>query len=82
MNCGCKNFCETCGRDDIAVDINGDEFCNECACNGWSGELCTPDPTGVHISNPSCNDFERQFMCEHHAEIHRKECAEELGEKP
>ena len=80
--CGCKPFCETCGRDEISIDRDGYEFCSECACNGWSGGLCHPDPTGVHTTHPSSNDFERQFMCEHHAEIHRKVCSEELGATP
>lgn len=81
-DCGCKTFCEFHGRDHVVVDpSDGEEFCNECAADGWGAELCTPDPTCVHISDPDYNLFERMFMCEHHAEIHRKECAAELGEK-
>ncbi|MBZ0134334.1 MAG: hypothetical protein K8D98_00185 [Rhodanobacter sp.] len=78
LACGCQPHCETHGREEIAVDADGNEFCNECAADGWSGELCHPEPGSCDMRNAECNVWERQFMCERHAAEHVKFCEETL----
>ncbi len=73
---GCLDFCETHGRDEIALDNDGAEFCNECAADGWNGELCSPAPDSCSLSDPQSNERERQFMCPIHAAEHVAFCAE------
>lgn len=79
--CGCVEFCETHGRDEIETDDDGSEFCNECAADGWTGELCSPTPHSCSLSHPKSNEWVRQFMCPAHAAEHVEFCAEALKEK-
>jgi len=82
LACGCQPHCETHGREEIAVDADGNEFCNECAADGWSGELCYPEPGACDMRDSECNVWERQFMCERHAAEHVKfceQCADEIA---
>ncbi len=74
--CECKLFCETHGRDEIAVDDDGNEYCNECAADGWGGELCTPAPDSCDMLHEKANEWERQFMCHEHAVEHAAFCEE------
>lgn len=74
--CKCQPHCEVHGRDEIAVDEDGQEFCSECAEDGWGGELCHPEPSACDMLNPKANEWERQFMCEQHAAEHVKFCEE------
>ena len=77
--CDCKPFCETHGRDEIAVEPDGSEYCNECAADGWSGELCHPSHKSCDMLHPKANEWERQFMCAEHAAVAELiEAADEL----
>lgn len=76
--CECIQFCETHGRDEIAMN-NGKEFCNECAADGWSGELCQPHPLSCDMLDNKSNEWVRNFMCESHAAEHVKFCEEALA---
>lgn len=78
--CGCQKFCEHHDRDEIATDAEGDEFCNECAADGGSGELCTPSPQSCFPGDDKANEWERSFMCAKHAAEHAKFCAESDAE--
>lgn len=71
--CGCKPYCESCSRDEIEVDEDGFEFCNECSADGWGGELCWPMPCSSSHDEAS-DEHERSFMCPMHAEEHEKFC--------
>jgi len=75
--CGCKPFCEDHGREEIAAGSDG-EFCNECALDGWSGELCHPCPQSCDMLNNEANKWERSFMCATHAAKHAQFCKESL----
>ena len=77
--CDCKQFCETHGRDEIAVAHDGTEYCGECAADGWSGELCHPSHEACDMLHPKANEWERQFMCEQHAAKHVKFCEEAIA---
>lgn len=46
-------FCETHGRDEVAVEPDGSEYCNECAADGWSGELCHPSHESCDMLRPN-----------------------------
>jgi len=79
--CGCKAFCEHHGRDDIEADAGtGEEFCNECAADGGSDELCQPCAQSCDMTNPKSNEWERSFMCPKHAADHVIFCAEAESE--
>jgi hypothetical protein len=54
-----------------AYDFGG-EGCNECAADGFSGELCWPDPRSCHLGQfaANANAYERQFMCWRHRLMH------------
>jgi hypothetical protein len=72
--CECKPFCESHGRDEIAAGRDG-EFCNECAADGFGGELCHPSSSQCDMTNPKSNEWERSFMCAKHAAEHVIFCA-------
>ena len=74
--CGCLLFCEQHGREEIGIDpITGQTYCNECAADGFSGELCTPSSDSCDRTSDRANVWERQFMCQDHAEKHQAFCA-------
>lgn len=73
--CGCKPFCEIHGRAELVTDAYdfGGEGCNECAADGFTGELCWPHPNSCHTGGPdsrAANKWERQFMCWWHRLVH------------
>lgn len=81
MECECRPFCEDHGRDEIATDESGAEFCNECAADGFSGELCHPSAGQCDMTNPKSNEWERSFMCQTHAAEHVIFCAESVAKE-
>ena len=77
--CNCKQFCETHGRDEIAIAPDGSEYCGECAADGWSGELCNTNHEACDMRSQEANEWERQFMCPQHAAEHLKFCEEAMA---
>lgn len=70
--------CKDCRYRQHHVDGYGAAW-NECAADGWSGELCHPSHESCDMLHPKVNEWERQFMCEEHAAEHVKFCEEAIA---
>lgn len=80
LDCACRDFCDVHGRQFVCRD-GAEEWCGECAADGFTGELCKPCPDSCHsgraLEAMAKNQWERQFMCSYHQLMHRLFCGME-----